>query len=584
MGISDMQPPGSLRFRSYGMHAGSGDAGMQNPLRAYPRNPLSPENLAPRPRLFLGDNRGDNYGAPALKSPTFDRNDSRSGPFIFLLVSVTALKFLFIPAYRSTDFEVHRNWLAVTHSLPVRQWYVEATSEWTLDYPPLFAWMEYLLSHVARLCDPRMLMITKLPYASHATVVFQRVSVIVLDATFVYATYQGYRYLLQRALSAKSRAAYSPGTIYACLMLWNVGLLIVDHIHFQYNGFLLGFVQLAVIRMVEKRYFAAALWFSVALNFKHIFLYMAPPFGIFLLRQCCFPEGISLKNFNIKAFAILGGIFLAASAVSLGPFIYLNQLGQVISRLFPFQRGLTHAYWAPNFWALYNTADKFLTIGATKLQFIHLPNGTAALTGGLVGGQEHTLLPSITPSVTMLLTVLGMLPALCMLWNAKTGDQFVKGLTICTLSSFLFGWHVHEKAILLVTIPYTWLAINNNKDAKIYLILTTAGYFGLHPLLFTAPEVSLKYMMLFLYGYVLFRLLKDRFPLSQSAWSVFPLLNAAESLYILGFFAVALYGECIHFVLHLDRNLPFLPLMITSAYSALGVVYAYVKLLLSGMR
>jgi alpha-1,3-glucosyltransferase len=51
---------------------------------------------------------------------------------------------------------VHRNWMAIAHSLPPRLWYHEATSIWTLDYPPLFAWFEKLVAFFGAQVDPAM--------------------------------------------------------------------------------------------------------------------------------------------------------------------------------------------------------------------------------------------------------------------------------------------------------------------------------------------------------------------------------------------------------------------------------------------
>jgi hypothetical protein len=46
---------------------------------------------------------------------------------------------------------------------------------------------------------------------------------------------------------------------------------------------------------------------------------------------------------------------------------------------------------------------------------------------------------------------------LARLWLTPTYKSFVTALTLCGYTSYMFGWHVHEKAILLVLVPLRWV-------------------------------------------------------------------------------------------------------------------------------
>ncbi|GFN77711.1 alpha-1,3-glucosyltransferase [Plakobranchus ocellatus] len=519
-----------------------------------------------------------------------------------LATASALLKLMFIPAYRSTDFEVHRNWLAITHSLPVSKWYVEDTSEWTLDYPPLFAWFEWILSQVAAFVDPGMLQVTNLNYASDATVMFQRVSVILTDFVYYYAIKE-FQELAIFNTNKQSGATYSAHLI-PILLIFNFGLFIVDHIHFQYNGILFGIMLLSIVRILQERTIEGAFWFSVLLNMKHIFMYIAPAYFVYLLRTYCFnrKKPVSLFTFSKTHFVNLASIVLMVFGISFGPFIYHHQIGQVLSRLFPFKRGLVHAYWAPNMWALYNGLDKLFTIVGLKFGCLHphtIPK--ASMTGGMVQEFSHMVMPSIAPLVTMILSACAMVPALVLLWDLKSPLAFVRAIVLCAFSSFLFGWHVHEKAILMIIIPMTLLVKYSQEDAKLFLILSTTGFASLFPLLFTPFENIIKVLLLLQATIFAFLSLKDFYgkgskSSSMSSRSVLgstlgssslalslrefhlPLLNILESIYLWGLVGLNIFNSGFPtWLLGLDimSRLPFLPLMLTSVYCAVGVIYCW---------
>jgi alpha-1,3-glucosyltransferase len=161
---------------------------------------------------------------------------------------------------RSTDFEVHRNWLAITSSLPVSKWYTDDTSQWTLDYPPLFAWFEFLLSKAAVYFDPEMLNVSNLEYASRETVLFQRLSVIVSDLVLAVGVRTCWIGVASIKSLQKSSEGFGHGVQLLCLVLLNAGILMVDHIHFQYNGFLFGVFLQSIGCMMQDKFIQSGIY------------------------------------------------------------------------------------------------------------------------------------------------------------------------------------------------------------------------------------------------------------------------------------------------------------------------------------
>jgi alpha-1,3-glucosyltransferase len=105
----------------------------------------------------------------------------------------------------------------------------------------------------------------------------------------------------------------------------------------------------------------------------------------------------------------------------------------------------------------------------------------------------------------------------------------------------MFGWHVHEKAVLLVLVPFRFascllqvsrpfspfifslLAADNHAYFRTFTIASIAGIYSLFPLLFTPAGESRFYCRIFLLTSVTETPIKLIYPLLWAALVILPL-------------------------------------------------------------
>jgi alpha-1,3-glucosyltransferase len=415
---------------------------------------------------------------------------------IFLIICL--FKLLLLYSYKSTDYHVHRNWMSITRNLPCKDWYVDTTSPHTLDYPPFFAWFEYLLSFGCPI-DPKMCEIGQIDYDSFASLLYMRCTVFVSDLIF----YLSLKWVC-KDLNDVLKVFLLPA------------LIIIDNIHFQYNGILFGFFTLSygLIKNGKYMYLSGTVFISL-IFWKHLFVYMGPAYLVYFLKN----------NVNLIYASMI------SACVTITAFLPGFGIKNVLSRLFPFQRGLTHTYWAPNVWSLYNSFEVFV-----------LKN--KMLTQGLTGVYFFDIKPIYTNVLCLTSLFVYFLPSTA---------HFLEYVIYSCFVFFIFGYHVHEKAILMILIPLGLLSLENSKWRRIFHFLNIIGTWSVFPLLFRREEYLLKWTLLFLYIAYHF----EEINFSKIEW-----------IYI----AVIPIIELAHF-----KQYPFLNLILVSNYATICNIYGWIQ-------
>ncbi|RDA86994.1 hypothetical protein CP532_6695 [Ophiocordyceps camponoti-leonardi (nom. inval.)] len=363
------------------------------------------------------------------------------------------------------DYEAQRHWMELTTHLPVSQWYFHDLQWWGLDYPPLTAYHSWLLGKLGALINPAWFaLFTSRGSEDPDLKIFMRASVIVSE----YLIYIPAAVVFVRRFGRLSGVGTWASSIALAAFLMQPATMLIDHVHFQYNTVMLGLVIASMNSMLAERYKSAAFFFVAALGFKQMALYYALTVFSFLLSKCLLPTVnptrlVAVSLTTVLSFVallsplVLGALYdnyrgldsrpdldAAPPPLPLLPFLgnYLDhrscsyavmeQLLQMIHRVFPFSRGLFEDKVA-NFWCAANVFFKLRSLPPQTLQ-----------------------------RASLAATLLSILPPNVIVFFRPRKYTLPLAFAATAWGFFLFSYQVHEKSVLLPLMPMTLLLAGRN--------------------------------------------------------------------------------------------------------------------------
>jgi alpha-1,3-glucosyltransferase len=408
------------------------------------------------------------------------------------------------------DYEAQRHWMELTTQLPISQWYFHDLEWWGLDYPPLTAYHSWVLGKIGGFIDSSWFALRTSRGLEDPTLkIFMRATVIVSE----YLVYVPAAVIFVRRLTKLQGVNSWNAAIALTAILMQPGLILIDHVHFQYNTVMLGLVLASMSSILAGRYMWSCVFFVLALGFKQMALYYAPAVFAYLLGVCIsprinFPRFLGIAVVTVASFAVLllplvlGGLYDKHRGIEARPelegrfaplplftaYSYLinfnawyypiiQQLTQMIHRVFPFARGLFEDKVA-NFWCALNVIIKLRQYPSELLQRVSLLATLAA----------------ITPP--------------CLVIFFKPRKELVPlALSTTAWAFFLFSFQVHEKSVLLPLMPMTVLLASKQglgKSTRAWIgFANLLGVWTMFPLLSRVDLRVPYYVLSLLWAYLL---------------------------------------------------------------------------------